>query len=94
MSKGGLLDHIITQISRPCIARQVRCLVFRFMRILSGKKWRRTGGHTNKSPLSSSAMYFNCKASCLTLHSAEYFGHKVHIDQNEKMAMYGITVCP
>ncbi len=27
-------------------------------------------------------------------YSAEYFGHKVHVDQNEKLIMYGIThVC-
>ena len=27
-------------------------------------------------------------------YSAEYFGHKVHIDQNEKLVMYGVThVC-
>ena len=27
-------------------------------------------------------------------YRAEYFGHKVHIDQNEKLAMYGVThVC-
>ena len=28
------------------------------------------------------------------LYSAEYFGHKVHVDQNEKLVMYGVThVC-
>lgn len=27
-------------------------------------------------------------------YSADYFGHKVHIDQNEKLVMYGVThVC-
>ena len=27
-------------------------------------------------------------------YSADYFGHKVHVDQNEKLAMYGVThVC-
>ena len=24
-------------------------------------------------------------------YSADYFGHKVHIDQNEKLVMYGVT---
>ena len=27
-------------------------------------------------------------------YSAEYFGHKMHVDQNEKLVMYGVThVC-
>ncbi len=27
-------------------------------------------------------------------YSAEYYGHKLHIDQNEKLVMYGVThVC-
>ena len=27
-------------------------------------------------------------------YNAEYFGHKLHIDQNEKLVMYGVThVC-
>ena len=27
-------------------------------------------------------------------YSADYFGHKIHIDQNEKLVMYGVThVC-
>lgn len=27
-------------------------------------------------------------------YSAEYFGHKIHIDQNEKLVMFGVThVC-
>lgn len=27
-------------------------------------------------------------------YHAEYFGHKLHIDQNEKLVMYGVThVC-
>ena len=27
-------------------------------------------------------------------YNAEYFGHKLHLDQNEKLAMYGLTeVC-
>ena len=27
-------------------------------------------------------------------YSAEYFGHKLHVDQNEKLVMYGVThVC-
>ena len=27
-------------------------------------------------------------------YQAEYFGHKLHLDQNEKLAMYGVThVC-
>ena len=27
-------------------------------------------------------------------YNAEYFGHKVHVDQNEKLVMYGVThVC-
>lgn len=27
-------------------------------------------------------------------YSAQYFGHKIHIDQNEKVTMYGVThVC-
>ena len=27
-------------------------------------------------------------------YTADYFGHKVHVDQNEKLVMYGIThVC-
>ena len=27
-------------------------------------------------------------------YSADYFGHKLHIDQNEKLGMYGVThVC-
>ena len=24
-------------------------------------------------------------------YRADYFGHKLHIDQNEKLAMYGVT---
>lgn len=24
-------------------------------------------------------------------YTAEYFGHKIHFDQNEKLAMYGVT---
>lgn len=27
-------------------------------------------------------------------YSADYFGHKLHVDQNEKLVMYGVThVC-
>ena len=30
----------------------------------------------------------------LTTYSAKYFGHKVHIDQNEKLVLFGVThVC-
>jgi len=25
------------------------------------------------------------------VYNADYFGHKVHIDQNEKLVMYGVT---
>ena len=28
------------------------------------------------------------------LYSADYYGHKIHLDQNEKLAMFGVThVC-
>ena len=26
-------------------------------------------------------------------YSADYFGHKLHIDQNEKICMFGVTHC-
>ena len=26
-----------------------------------------------------------------TPYTAEYFGHKLHVDQNEKLVMYGVT---
>ena len=25
------------------------------------------------------------------VHKADYFGHKLHIDQNEKLVIYGVT---
>ena len=27
----------------------------------------------------------------LKFYKAEYFGHKLHADQNDKLAMYGVT---
>lgn len=36
-----------------------------------------------------------CKATARQLnpipYTAEYFGHKIHVDQNEKLCMYGVT---
>ncbi len=40
--------------------------------------------HVNRSTLT----YFQTNPSP---YSAKHFGHKIHIDQNEKMIMFGVT---
>lgn len=54
-----------------------------------GASLRRSNPHYHHQRCTSTARLLNPIP-----YSADYFGHKVHIDQNEKVAMYGVThVC-
>lgn len=49
--------------------------------------------HTNPSYLQARRTATARKMNPIPYH-ADYFGHKLHIDQNEKLVMYGVThVC-
>ena len=54
-----------------------------------GESLRRTIPHNHQKRITSTAKLLNP-----VLNTAEYFGHKVHVDQNKKLVMYGVTrVC-
>ena len=54
-----------------------------------GESLRRTNPQYHQKRSTSTARLMN-----LIPYSADYFGHKVHIDQNKKLVMYGVThVC-
>ena len=51
-----------------------------------GESLKRTNPHYHHQRCTSTAALINPFP-----YSAEYFGHKVHVDQNEKLVMYGVT---
>ena len=51
-----------------------------------GESLRRTIPHNHQKRITSTAKLLNP-----VLNTAEYFGHKVHVDQNKKLVMYGVT---
>ena len=61
----------------------------RVSQVRVGESLRRTNPSYHHQRMNSTAKQLNPVP-----YSAEYFGHKVHIDQNEKLVMYGVThVC-
>lgn len=54
-----------------------------------GESLRRTNPQYNQKRCTSASARLNPFP-----YTADYFGHKVHVDQNEKLVMYGVThVC-
>ena len=54
-----------------------------------GESLRRTNPQYHQKRCTSAAVRLNPFP-----YTADYFGHKVHVDQNEKLVMYGVThVC-
>lgn len=51
-----------------------------------GESLRRTNPHYHQKRSTSTARLLNPVP-----YTADYFSHKIHVDQNEKLAMFGVT---
>jgi len=58
----------------------------RISEVMVGKTLKKLNGPASSKKASATARNLNPK-----IYIADYFGQKLHVDQNEKLAMYGIT---